>query len=57
MKKCVICGAEIIPGVNGCTMYDTCSTCRPVVYYAKPRQVEDNNDYEGTILASQEWPD
>lgn len=54
MKLCVICGSEIIPGINGCTMYDECSACRPIVYYAKPRQGEDNNDYESAILARSE---
>ncbi len=33
MKKCSICGTEIINGVNGCMMYDTCNTCKPIVYY------------------------
>lgn len=31
-KKCRKCGAEIIYGMNGCTMYDECFSCRPVHY-------------------------
>ena len=36
MKKCPICGVEIINGVNGCSMYETCTTCKPIYY---PRAV------------------
>lgn len=28
MKKCVKCGCTIIPGENGCTMFDDCFVCR-----------------------------
>ena len=57
MKKCKICGAEIIYGVNGCTMYDTCTDCEPVHYYAKPRKADEREtfgDYESAILARNE---
>lgn len=32
MKRCDICGTEIIPGVNGCSMYNTCTSCKPIHY-------------------------
>lgn len=56
MKKCSICGCDIINGKNGCTMYDTCFECKPIHYYAKPRQgsTEYFGDYEEAILEKQE---
>ena len=57
MKTCTICEATIINGVNGCSMYDTCTTCRPIHYFAKPRKansIEYYTDYEELILEQQE---
>ena len=56
MKKCRICGTEIVNGVNGCAMYDTCTKCKPIYYpptirFTKP---EPHTDYENAILARQE---
>lgn len=36
MKTCTTCGAEIVNGVNGASMYDTCFACRPVHYPLAP---------------------
>ncbi len=73
MKRCVLCGVEIVPGENGCTMYDTCFSCKPIHYpknYSTEPQffgrfdgqgiVNDNAmpDYEGMILDRQDsWYD
>ena len=57
MKKCKICGAEIVNGVNGCMMYNTCTDCEPIHYYAKPRKADEREifgDYENAILARQD---
>lgn len=54
MKKCIICGNEIINGVNGCAMYGECTDCRPIRYYALPKRLDDQGDYEEAILSRQE---
>lgn len=43
MKTCTICGAEIVNGVNGSGMYDTCTDCRPIHYpaYQRPSWLSD----------------
>ena len=60
MKRCKLCGVEIVPGENGCTMYDTCFTCKPI-HYPKPQKrnwrplnVTPMVDYEALILERQE---
>lgn len=57
MKKCTICGKEIVYGINGCTWYDTCFTCKPISYpaptAAEPSD-EEANYWEEQILAKQE---
>lgn len=59
MKRCTICSAVIIPGENGCTMYDTCTTCRPIHYPPVQRNWTPLNitpmvDFEEMILERQE---
>lgn len=59
MKHCTVCGAEIIPGQNGCTMYNTCFDCKPVHYPPvkrnwRPLNITPMIDYEDLILERQE---
>lgn len=68
MRRCILCGVEIVPGVNGCTMYDTCTSCKPIRYptpYSRRPQIYGHfygqgfvnvncPDYEDMILAQQE---
>lgn len=41
MKKCSVCGCEIINGVNGCTMMSDCFSCH-VGYPKYPAPVHVN---------------
>lgn len=59
MKRCVLCGVEIIPGENGCAMYNTCTTCKPIHYPPVRRNwprldVTPMVDFENLILERQE---
>lgn len=59
MKQCVICGEPIIPGENGCNMYNTCTNCKPVHYPPVwrswwPLNVTPMVDFENLILERQE---
>ena len=63
MKKCPICGDEIINGENGCAWYRECFKCKPIRYICKPMKPEESYtcttpDYYDAIMARQEaWMD
>ncbi len=62
MKRCTLCGIEIVPGKNGCTMYDTCTACKPIHYPPVQRNWPPLNvipmvDFEEMILERQESED
>lgn len=60
MKRCTLCRADIVPGVNGCTMYDTCISCKPIRYLKRqarnwmPLNITSMVSFEDLILERQE---
>lgn len=52
VKVCKICGDEIINGENGCSMYAECNRCRPIRYFAKPRQGVPYSEEDALALES-----
>ena len=42
MKKCAICGCEIINGKNGCMLSDACFACKPIYYPPQKYSAESN---------------
>ena len=48
MKKCIKCGAEIVNGVNGCTLMQDCFSCHggfPLYPAPIVRELSDDLDY------------
>ena len=56
VKRCRRCGAEIVNGVNGCSLAgDVCFSCRPWNMRPVPvKRPEPSGDYESKILMMQE---
>lgn len=56
VKRCRLCGDEIVNGVNGCSLAgDICFSCRPWNVKTIPaRRADAGADYENMILAQQE---
>lgn len=50
MKKCIICGKEIINGVNGCMLLDDCFDCHGGYPKYAPATARETVDYDDDRL-------